>query len=673
MGFIRIKQATATLALPWLITVGVQSLGRFYLFLTYGSNEISSSFFTDDIIKLFLTGLRYDMRIASLFYGALLLIISLLAIHPPSFTRSQKSWPYIAAILSMFTLMMTICNVYYYATYERYIDIFVFGIVEEDPEAVLKTLWSDYPVLKGTFALALFGWLTLRLYRFWQKKWISYPFKSHHPSVAIVGSLLIVSLIGVSARGAVGTFPLRQSDTQVSNIPLLNKLTPNGVIALSWAIKDHRRSLTFPPATNSEGEQLLSQFLNKPTKAGLSPFLTKTAPHPLVKNTPPHVVFAVMESLSTHLLTFDQTQRDLLGELRPHWEKDWLFTRFLAEGNGTMDSLSRFFIRSPVSIISQSMAQFNTFKSNMFTPFLKNGYKVIFITSGNGAWRNLNQFLPHLGVSEFIEKNTLQRLYPEATEGTWGVPDEYMFRYAEQRLAQADKKGEPIFIMMMSTTFHPPYKAPGHYQQLNFTWTKEEQSRLSHLAKDQEALAEIIRTFRYANDQLGRFISKIKAQPLGKRTILAVTGDHNVRGIGYSAPSELVLKYAVPFYLSVPQRYQVNTYFNANRVGSHKDIMPTLYQLSLSDTPYYRMGCNLLAKKREIEWCMGYNPQVLISPEGAFPLSENGTFYPWASSTTLLLANPKPMDAKQQKTFFRWQAFTDLLAWQLNRQIHQQN
>src|SRR5690606_7253313 len=90
MGFIQIKQATATLALPWLITVGVQSLGRFYLLLTYGSHEISSSLFTDDIIKLFLTGLRYDMRIASLFYGALLLIISLLALHSPIFTRSQK-------------------------------------------------------------------------------------------------------------------------------------------------------------------------------------------------------------------------------------------------------------------------------------------------------------------------------------------------------------------------------------------------------------------------------------------------------------------------------------------------------------------------------------------------------------------------------------------------------
>jgi hypothetical protein len=54
----------------------------------------------------------------------------------------------------------------------------------------------------------------------------------------------------------------------------------------------------------------------------------------------------------------------------------------------------------------------------MFKPFLANGYKVIFVTSGNGSKRNLSQFLPHLSISEFVEQNGLKKRYPEAESGT---------------------------------------------------------------------------------------------------------------------------------------------------------------------------------------------------------------------------------------------------------------
>ncbi len=147
-----------------------------------------------------------------------------------------------------------------------------------------------------------------------------------------------------------------------------------------------------------------------------------------------------MESMGYHLASFDRRGRDLLGTLQQHWLADWRFDRFISEGDGTIDTLSRFFVRSPMSSIGQSSAQTVDFASNMFKPFLANGYKIIFVTSGNGAWQNLNQFLPRLGVSEFIEQNGLKKRYPDAHIGTWGVPDEYMFRYMKERLEEAEKK-----------------------------------------------------------------------------------------------------------------------------------------------------------------------------------------------------------------------------------------
>ena len=121
----------------------------------------------------------------------------------------------------------------------------------------------------------------------------------------------------------------------------------------------------------------------------------------------------------------------------------------------------------------------------------------------------------------------------------------------------------------MSTTHHPPYKAPSNYSGNNIDLTGEEKKRLRNLAKDEE-LNEVMNTLRYANDQLGRFISWVKSKPVGLHTIIAATGDHNIRGIGYPDPHELVLGHAVPFYIYVPQNYRQNSYFDTNRVEATK-------------------------------------------------------------------------------------------------------
>jgi hypothetical protein len=53
-------------------------------------------------------------------------------------------------------------------------------------------------------------------------------------------------------------------------------------------------------------------------------------------------------------VSFDNQERDLLGALRKHWLADWRFDRFISEGDGTIDTLSRLFIRSPMSSIGQT-------------------------------------------------------------------------------------------------------------------------------------------------------------------------------------------------------------------------------------------------------------------------------------------------------------------------------
>lgn len=667
MWFYRFKQAFIALLLPWILAVATQTAGRIYLLVNNGTAE-SLSGLSADVKRMFWVGGLFDVRIASLLFVPCLLIAGLLAFNKTSFSLWQRFWPWLATILSTFVTTLTVGNVFYYETYGRAIDIFVFGLIEDDTVAVLKTMWSDYPVIRGVLCLLLFATAVLWIYRRWQRKLSAKAERSGHLAVSAISTLAILAICFIGMRGSVGTFPLRQSDSQISEVKLLNMLTPNGPMALSWAFKAHQQYNTFPEATDKQGSVLLSRFFATPTSASLEPFMAKTLANPVAKKSPPNVVFAVMESMGYYLEGYDRPDRDVFGALKPHWQTDWRFGRFISEGDGTIDTLSRFFVRSPNNNISQSSAQNLDFASNMFKPFLANGYKIIFVTSGNGSWRNLNQFLPHLGISEFVEQNGLQKRYPEAKLGTWGVPDEFMFRYIEDRLAQAEKDGEHVLIMSMSTTHHPPYKTPDGYVKTTMKLSDAEKQRLSNLASGEE-LEEVFHTLRYSNDQLGQFISWVKARPLGEHTIIAATGDHNIRGINYPDPTEMALSHAVPFYLYVPQAYRQDSRFDATRVGSHKDIWPTLYQLSLSETPYYRTGCDLLAEVPDAHWCQGYNPEVMITQRGGYMLTEKGEFRPWADKEGLLLGAPQPMDAEQAQIFNRWQAFTDLLSWQLSRQV----
>ena len=345
-----------------------------------------------------------------------------------------------------------------------------------------------------------------------------------------------------------------------------------------------------------------------------------------------------------------------------------MYRRFVSEGDGTSDTLHRLLVRSNLNL-SQSKVKNKPFPGNMFQPYLDAGYRIVFVTAGNGGWRDLDGFMRHLGVHEVVDENTLKARYPEARSDTWGVPDEFMFRYAAEQLTEAEKSGKPLFVLMLSITHHPPYRLPSVAQPgTTFQLSEQESSRFANLNQSGE-LNEILNTFRYANDQLGSFIQRVKqASP---HTLIAATGDHNMRAIGYPKAEEAALGHAVPFYLYVPPAYREQAVFEAQRPGSHKDIMPTLYELSLSGTRYYRTGCNLTAPKPNNYWCgYGYNTEVVLVEDGFYHLG-NQKFYAWQPKEWLK-AEDTGQPSAHADIIKRGKAYTGFLNWQILRAISQQ-
>lgn len=426
-----------------------------------------------------------------------------------------------------------------------------------------------------------------------------------------------------------------KTHAQVSSLGIINKMVPNGIISMEWAFSDRRKNIQFTPVTKEEGQSLLNIATHKHT------FIEKTPQNVFLAEHQPHVVFTLMESFGTNCLIFDNPKtNDLLGKLRPYFNSGFVFKRFLSAFNGTAPSLANLYFHSPIQNISQSLAQRTPLPHTPFLTYKAKGYKTIFITSGNIMWRNLGNYLPLQGVDEVLDQNTIMDIFPEAkkTLSYWGLADEYAFALAEKLLKEST---QPLFINILTITNHPPYQVPHHYEVKNID--------ISHLkgkfSDNAEECKRVLSTFQYAANALGTFIENIERSELADNTIISASGDHHIRGMKLNTPTELFLDKAVPFFIHIPKPIQLHLslQYDPNRIGSHKDIMPTLYAISLSDTEYWNIGGqNLLSAQQNEFLNFAINESIWADNTGVIDLhSSHYQKYAWKKDIPLLVAHPK--------------------------------
>ncbi|MDY5422131.1 LTA synthase family protein [Actinobacillus porcinus] len=566
-------------------------------------------------------------------------------------------WAIYILIFAIALIGIVAGNFYYYKTYNNYYDMFMFGLVEDDTKAVLKNIYDDYPVISGSLAVlllavlpagfvyhALYGWF-LGLDAHWSVS-----------TLLFVGTFLALAFL---ARGTIHSTPLSKNHAQVSSLAVINKLVPNGVIAMEWAFKDRKRNIHFDAVNLDEGKALMQQAF------GTDSLLERTPVNPALEEIKPHVVFALMESFGTNYLVLDNPEtNDLLGELRPHFERDFVFKRFISDYDGTAPTLASLYFYSPIQNISQSAAQQISLPYSPFKTYKQQGYRTVFITSGGLMWRNLGNYLPLQGVDECYDQNDIIEAFPEAksTVSYWGIADEYAFALAEKLLKESN---EPLFINILSMTNHPPYEIPQHYQAARIN-----PNVLAGKFGNEEENRKSLSTYQYANNALGQFITQVAQSAVGNRTIIAATGDHHVRCVRFDAPKQNFMAKGVPFYVHIPTELQrkLALKFDPNRIGSHKDIMPTLYHLSLSDAEYWNLGGrNLLAEQDNEKYAFAYNEGLYADSEGVSD-GEHLEQYSWQNPTALYpdylwVGELKPVSDKKQA---RIQAYKQLLTWQIN-------
>ena len=495
----------------------------------------------------------------------------------------------------------------YYGYFQDHINVLIFGFFEDDTMALVRTMWKNYPAV--TILLASMG-LLYSMYRWLQKK-LTPPklipsFRQSHWMINSVSLILPLFILSLGARGSLGLFPLSPLHTVISDNAFLNTLSFNAVHSFVRAVqlkskqnqvwnadaKYYGYSQNIHQAFADYYKIPLDQVPADPTK-----LMTQvTPPNPWAESVRPHVVVVIMESMGAYWIRFNSEQFNVLGDLKTHFDQDYLFLNMLPATGATIGSLGALLVNSPHrpggAFLTESQYLQVPFRSSPAQVYKKNGYETSFIYGGNTGWRDVYKFAKHQGFDHVEGEVDIENSIGKKLEKhDWGVFDEDVFSHSLQKLQKSQK---PQFLLILTTANHPPYTVPSNYKLKPLTPSDELERKL---IGDKKLTAERFKTYQYGNQKLSEFITAIKNSELAERTILSATGDHGFYVIQFD-DNQLLQKWSVPFYLYVPKLLRKEN-IDLKIFGSHHDIMPTMYELSLSGQEYIGLGQSLFNPHKE--------------------------------------------------------------------------
>ena len=272
----------------------VLSLIRIFFFYHYKSPDLVWS----DFYPALIMGMRVDAKWLLIFIAAAWVLL-LLSYWRPSF------WMYTIAIGVVGQAIMvglSLGNYEFYGFYGTPFSSLVFGLFQDDTEAILVTLWKDWPIFSYLIAWVLLTIIPIIVVLSVRKIISSVAsfgvgcvWKKDSLFIYIIIALIgTISVVGV-IRGSLGKFPLRQQDFSVSTNAFINATVPGGAAAFYEAWKG-QNAIKF----NGGSQMALVEmgFKNKgEAEAAISKIRITGSVIEEKRHSADHVVVVIMESM----------------------------------------------------------------------------------------------------------------------------------------------------------------------------------------------------------------------------------------------------------------------------------------------------------------------------------------------------------------------------------------
>ncbi|MDY0121040.1 MAG: sulfatase-like hydrolase/transferase [Sulfurimonas sp.] len=578
------------------------SLFRLSFFLYYNPLESLQGFYLD-IFNAFMLGFRIDLTVIGYIQAlpTILIIANYYIKKEYFFAVIQKISLYYLFIMYSITSLLLVSDFGFYSYFKEHINILFFGLLDDDTRALAVTIWQNYNVVAITLIAAVYFsflyWTIKRI--FLLKKKLSQPFLTK--KYVIPFFLILITLNFLAIRGTFGMYPLGKMIPNISTNEFINQVSQNGVRAFASAYSYRKKYLEKEYdlikktgfKNNIEKAFEIYKATDQIDRKNLLNNITFTTKENLEEY---NVVVIIVESFGLPIIKYSDETFNLLGDLKSHFQEDLLFTECISSANGTILNLQSLLLNIPYLpnsfALSQSIHKQTSFTYSPAFLYTQNGYETSFIYGGDLTWRDLGSFIKFQGYKNLEGKthifNNIQHFDSYDYFHPWGIHDEFLYQHIFNKLKSANQKQ---FIMALTTNNHPPYNIPKQYHENLPKLTPELEDIITgdkHLAKERFA------SFQYALHSLSNFLDKLKSSPLKDNTIVVVTADdHTVDGIMKYHDRALFQSKNIPLYFYLPAKLKNTLNPDLQAPASHKDIFPTLYNLTLNKQKFIAIGNNL--------------------------------------------------------------------------------
>ncbi|MFT7004456.1 MAG: phosphoglycerol transferase MdoB-like AlkP superfamily enzyme, partial [Sulfurimonas sp.] len=458
-----------------LVVLGLMSLSRLYLLLSYGG---ASNYSFSEILDAFWLGMRLDASLLAYLNAFGIVLIFIIWLLRLKFLQKYLYTFFRFYFVVLLTLLacLTFTDLTYFSFFGEHSTLMIFGVFDDDTEALIRTALNNYNVpLLGFLVVIFFTFLYFIIFKILKvRQSIELKFVWLKQLAVFLFIIIAVALTG---RGSVGVFPLAYSISDVSQDPLVNKLpqTPSFAILDSYTQYTKNKSGNYDLIKSagykghmSKAFEVFKQTKEIDTKNLLNNLVQKTSKNEKLKNKSPNVVVVMVESFGMPLLDYQSDSFNIMGRLKKHFEEDTLFTSFISSSNGTIVSLEPLLLNTTARPNSTPFGQ-SSYLNTHFTQasakvYKDAGYETSFVYGGDLFWRNVGSFMSRQGFDHTWGKGAIAKSLDkdiDTISHDWGVFDEYLYKFVEKKLKDATK---PQFIFVLTTNNHPPYTVPKDYK-----------------------------------------------------------------------------------------------------------------------------------------------------------------------------------------------------------------
>jgi phosphoglycerol transferase MdoB-like AlkP superfamily enzyme len=494
----------------------------------FGFSEVGKSVHPDmhTLLKTLFIGFKFDLRLAIL----LTLPLLVMAYFPRVNLVTSEKMRYAARVyLALAVFSMLAFYIFDFGHY-AYLGVRLNSTVlrfSDDAAISLVMVWQSYPVmwilLAWVLTTVIFMWLVLVL----ERRTLQRPgddIKGHQ--IALGATIVLVFVVG-GLLGRVANFnifnpvPLRWNHAFFSGNSIVSALGVNPVLFFYDTFE--QREEPFDLEQVQKYYPVIAEYLGVEDVDPENLVIDRVIgpqPHRLDYDTPPNVIFVMLESLGASRVGSYGNPLKPTPNLDFIAENGWFFPNFYVPVSGTAKTVFAS-ITGLADVSSVATATRNPMIAEQRVVYnALHDYRKFYFLGGSAGWANMsaviNQSIKDIKMYE-------EGAWKSPVVDVWGISDLDLFREVDEILAN-QPKDKPFFAYIQTAANHRPFTIPKDNDGFEV-----KELPIEELNKWGFRNAPQFNAVRLLDFNIGRFFEMAKASGYYENTIFVFFGDHNNR------------------------------------------------------------------------------------------------------------------------------------------------